>query len=177
MAELSLCKKLAQGIGAGDSPVMPKIFEILVNDDEANVLLSAFPPVTIEELAEKTGFSQEKIAAMMDSLFNRGLIFKARKGDAMRYYRVKSVPQMHDSTTLTPGVTREVLNLWKEYMEKEWPAYGAKIMEILPGSIMRVIPVNEGIVPESKILAYDDVIRIIEEAKTLFSNKVLLPSD
>jgi Fe-S-cluster-containing hydrogenase component 2 len=56
-------------------------------------------------------------------------------------------------------------------MEKEWPAYGAKIMEILPGSIMRVIPVNEGIVPESKILAYDDVIRIIEEAKTLSVTK------
>jgi len=56
-------------------------------------------------------------------------------------------------------------------MEKEWPGYGRKIMDLLPASIMRVIPVNEGIEPESRILAYDDVIKLIENAKTLSVTK------
>jgi Fe-S-cluster-containing hydrogenase component 2 len=89
----------------------------------------------------------------------------------MRYYRVKSVPQMHDATTLTPGISREVLDLWKAYMGKEWPKYGQKIMDFLPGSLMRVIPVNESIEPGSRILAYEDVVKIIESAKTLSVTK------
>jgi len=56
-------------------------------------------------------------------------------------------------------------------METEWPEYGRKIMDFLPGSIMRVIPVNESIEPQSRILAYDDVIKIIEDAQTLSVTK------
>ncbi len=167
MAYRELCRQLAEGIGAGNSPLMPRIFEALVNGDEAKVLLAAAPPATVGELAGKTGLSPDTIATMMDSLFQRGLIFKSTKGEEIKYYRVKSVPQMHDSTSLTPGISKDILELWKEYMKTEWPEYGGKIMEMLPGSIMRVIPVNESVEPESQILAYDDVIKIIEDAKIL----------
>ena len=168
---MALYRQLAEGVGAGESPLIPKIFEALVNDDEAKVLLAAAPPATVEELAQNTGLSRKAIPAMMDSLFHRGLIFKSKKGEEMKYYRVKSIPQMHDSTALIPGLSRDVLNLWKAYMETEWPEYGRKIMDFLPGSIMRVIPVNEGIEPQSRILAYDDVIKIIEDAETLSVTK------
>ena len=167
MVDMTLYKKLAQAVGAGESPLVPKIFEALVNDDEAKVMLLATPPATAEELAEKSGLSRDAIMTMMDSLFHRGLIFKATKGGEKKFYRVKSIPQMHDSTSLTPGISRHVLDLWKEYMEKEWPAYGQVIMDFLPGSIMRVVPVNESVEPQSQILAYDDVVKIIEDAKTL----------
>jgi ferredoxin len=121
----------------------------------------------VEELGQKTGFPPETIKAMMEPLFKKGLIFKTKKGGQMKYYRVKSIPQMHDATAVTLGLSREVLDLWKEYMETEWRVYGQKIMDFLPGSVVRVIPVNEGITPESRILAYDDVVKIIQNAKTL----------
>ncbi len=164
---MALSKQLAEAVGAGESPLVPKIFEALVNDDEAKVMLLAQPPATIEDLAQKSGMPQEKIEAMMDSLFHRGMIFKATKGGEKKFYRVKNIPQMHDSTSLTPGIARSVLDLWKEYMEKEWPDYGQKIMDFMPGSLMRVVPVNESVESESRILAYDDVVKIIEDAKTL----------
>ncbi|MDP2854654.1 MAG: 4Fe-4S binding protein [Smithellaceae bacterium] len=167
MVDMTLCKKLSQAVGAGESPLVPKIFEALVNDDEAKVMLLATPPATVEELAEKSGLSRDAIMTMMDSLFHRGLIFKATKGGEKKFYRVKSIPQMHDSTSLTPGISRQVLDLWKEYMQNEWPAYGQMIMDFLPGAIMRVVPVNESVEPQSQILAYDDVVKIIEDAKTL----------
>jgi Fe-S-cluster-containing hydrogenase component 2/predicted transcriptional regulator len=167
MVDMTLCKKLAQAVGAGESPLVPKIFEALVNDDEAEVMLLASPPATAEELEEKSGLSRDVIMTMMDSLFHRGLIFKATKGGEKKFYRVKSIPQMHDSTSLTPGISRHVLDLWKEYMQNEWPNYGQMIMDFLPGAIMRVVPVNESIEPQSQILAYDDVVKIIGDAKTL----------
>ncbi len=167
MADMTLCKQLAEAVGAGESPLVPKIFEALVNNDEARVMLLASPPATIEELAQKSGLTADAIAAMMDSLFHRGLIFKAFRGGEKKFYRVKSIPQMHDSTSLTPGISRKVLDIWKEYMDKEWPEYGRKIMDFMPGPIMRVIPVNESVEPQSKILAYDDAVKIVETAKAL----------
>jgi len=167
MTNATLCKKLAEAVGAGDSPLVPKIFEALVSDDEAKVLLLASPPATAEDLAQKSGLPLEAIETMMDSLFSRGLIFKATRGGEKKFYRVKTIPQMHDSTSLTPGISRQILDLWKEYMEKEWPAYGGKIMEILPGSIMRVVPVNESVEVQSRVLAYEDVEKIVQDAKVL----------
>ena len=171
MADKIRCQQLAEAVGAGESTLIQKIFEVLVKDDEAKVLLAAAPPATAEEIVQKTGLPPGTIKTTMESLFNRGLIFKTKKSEQMKYYRVKSVPQMHDATTLTPGISREVLDLWKTYMEKEWPKHGQKIMDFLPGSLMRVIPVNESIEPGSRILAYEDVIKIIENAKTLSVTK------
>jgi len=171
MADRVLCRQLAEAVSGESSPLIQKIFEALVNEDEAKVLLAAAPPATSEELAQKTGLPQGTIKTMMESLFNRGLIFKTKKGEQMKYYRVKNIPQMHDATVLTPGISREVLDLWKAYMEKEWPEYGRKIVDLLPGPFVRVIPINESIRPESRILAYEDVVKIIENAKTLSVTK------
>ncbi len=167
MADRILCRQLAEAVGGVESPLIQKIFEALVKDDEAKVLLAAAPPATMEEIAQKTGLPPGTIERMMEPLFKKGLIFKSKKGEQIKYYRVKSIPQMHDATAVTPGLSREVLGLWKAYMETEWREYGRKIMDLLPGSVVRVIPVNESLEPESRILAYDDVVKIIENAKTL----------
>jgi Pyruvate/2-oxoacid:ferredoxin oxidoreductase delta subunit len=171
MTDMALCKDLAKAIGAGESPLIPRIFEALVDDAEAKVMLLAAPAATAAELARKSGLTEAAVLAMMDSLFHRGLIFKATRGGDKKWYRVKTVPQMHDSTVLTPGISRRVLDLWKDYMGKEWPTYGRAIMEVMPGAIMRVVPVNESVQPQSQILAYDDVVKIVENAKTLSVTK------
>jgi ferredoxin len=171
MADMTLCRKLAESVGAGDSPLIQKIFEALVNDDEAKVLLAAAPPATAEEVSQKTGLPEGMVKTMVDSLFHRGLVFKTKKGEELKYYRVRNIPQMHDATVLTPGISRGVLDLWRAYMDKEWPAYGRKITDLLPASMLRIIPVNESIEPESQILAYDDVMKLVENAKTLSVTK------
>ncbi len=171
MTDMALCEKLTKAIGAGESPLIPKIFEALINDDEAKVMLLASPPATVEELAQKSNLSEKAVLEMMESLFYRGLIFKATRGGDKKWYRVKSIPQMHDSTSLTPGISRQILDLWKEYMETEWPTYGRVIMDVMPGSIMRVIPVNESVESQSQVLAYDDVVKIVGNANILSVTK------
>ncbi len=37
---------------------------------------------------------------MIDSLFRKGILFKSRKPDGIRYYRVRQVLQLHDSTAV-----------------------------------------------------------------------------
>lgn len=171
MNEQSYYQQLAETIGTGESEIIVTIFKELIDEKEARVLLAAAPPATIEELAEKTGVDTSEIEAMIDPLFNKGLLFKSRKPEGTKYYRVRTVPQMHDATALIPDASRNLLDLWKEYMAKEWPQYMEKIESLLPQPVMRVIPVNVSIEAKAQILAFDDIKNIIINAKNLAVTK------
>jgi len=171
MADMELYRQLADGVGAGESILVQQIFQALIDDDEAKVMLAAAPPASAAEIAAKTGHPENKILEMLESLFMRGMIFKLKKGEPMKFYRVRNIPQMHDATVLTPGISQRALDLWKAYMEKEWPAYGGMVMSAMPSSIMRIVPVNEYIEPSAQIMPYEDIVKIIDDAKTLSVTK------
>ncbi len=115
MTEQAYYQQLAEAVGAGESDLIPKIFEELIDDREAKVLLAAAPPATIDEIAKKSSVAVHEIEAMIDPLFTKGLLFKSKKPEDIKYYRVRSVPQMHDATALYPEASQESLELWKEY--------------------------------------------------------------
>ena len=171
MTEKSLYHQLAEAIGAAESDRIPKIFETLIDEKAAKVLLAAAPPATIDEISEKSGIAANDIEAMIDPLFMKGLLFKSIKPDAMRYYRVRTVPQLHDATVLSPDVKKETLALWKNYMSTEWPNYMKLIESMIPQPVMRVIPVNTRIDAQSQILAFDDVKESIDKARNLAVTK------
>ena len=112
---MTLYEQLAASIGFGNSKLVPKLFEAIADEDEARFILAASPPATIEEIAEKSGIPLEQAEEMINPLFIKGLLFKSKKPDVTRYYRVRSFVQFHDATVLTPGISQEYLDLWKEF--------------------------------------------------------------
>ena len=100
MGESSVYIQLAEQIGAGASKLVPRIFESLMTEDEGRVLLAAAPPATAAELSQKTGIDVAKIESMTEPLFRKGLLFKSKKPDGIRYYRVRHVLQLHDATAV-----------------------------------------------------------------------------
>ncbi len=171
MAEKTVYEKLAEEIGAADSRFIPKIFASLVDEIGARILLAAAPPATLEEISTKSGIPQEIVRERLSPLFQRGLLFKSQKEAITRYYRVRTVGQFHDSTAVSLDASRELLDLWKEYMATEWVEFGKKIDRRLPYAVVRVVPVNVGIDQKAEILAFDDVKRIVESAKNLAVTK------
>lgn len=167
MADKTPWEQLAAAIGAGTSKIIPAIFEVLTDDDEAEFLLAASPPGSVAEIAERSGLAPEAIETMIDPLFRKGLLFKSSKADGVRYYRVRHVLQFHDSTAVAVDPPREMLDLWKRYMDEEWEAYANKIDASLPGAILRVIPVNESIEPGAEILAFEDLEELVAGAEKL----------
>jgi hypothetical protein len=87
-------------IAGRKSEIVPRILGKLLDETEAGLVLAAAPPATVEELSAKTGIDAAKIEAMIDSLFRKGILFKSRKPDGIRYYRVRQVLQVHDSTAV-----------------------------------------------------------------------------
>ena len=170
MAQKTVYEKLAESIDEGDSPLMPKIFEMLADENEAEVVLAAFPPASAGELAEKTGLPADDVEKMIDPMFKKGLMFKSSKTDAEgkpRYYRVRALLQFHDASVLAPNVDAEFMDLWREYQEKEFPAYHKRLESRLPRSAMRVVPVNIALEPDTQIAPFEDIKQIVAEARNL----------
>jgi len=170
MAEQTVYQQLAASIGAEGSPTIPKIFQMLLNENEAKVLYAAFPAASAGELAEKTGLPASEVEEMIDPLFKKGVLFKSSKADAKgmpRYYRVRAMLQFHDATVLSPDVPEGFFDLWREYQDNEFPAYHRQLESGLPRSAMRVIPVNIALEPETRIAAFEDVKQIVADARSL----------
>lgn len=171
MESQSVYKQLAEAIGASDSLIIPEIFHELIGEKEARVLLAASPPATIEEISAKSGIPKEEIEGMIEPLFKKGLIFTSVKEGQTRYYRVRTVPQFHDATAVAPDASKELLGLWRKYMDTEWSEYSRKIEALLPQPVVRVLPVNVSVEHTTQILAFEDVRSIVESARNLAVTK------
>jgi Pyruvate/2-oxoacid:ferredoxin oxidoreductase delta subunit/predicted transcriptional regulator len=167
MAEKTLSEQLAAAVGAPDSKIIPAIFDELTDENEARLLLAAAPPATLAELEEKTGMEAEEIEKMIDPLFKKGLIFKSKKPDAIRYYRPRHLLQLHDATGVALDVPQKVLDLWKEHTQTEWIDFVKGFEEKIPRPILRVIPVNVSVEPSSQILAFEDMKELVDGARNL----------
>jgi Pyruvate/2-oxoacid:ferredoxin oxidoreductase delta subunit/sugar-specific transcriptional regulator TrmB len=140
---------------------------MIADEKECSILMAAFPAATVSELSQKTGIPGQEVQAMIRPMFLKGLLFSSKKEGDPRYYRVKTVPQFHDSSILWKGATKEFHNLWKEYMEKEWREFGKVVEAFLPKPVIRVIPVGATIESKARVLAFEDVREIINQARTL----------
>ena len=165
MTDMTLYEKLAEGIGFGQSKMVPKMFAKIADEDEARFILAAAPPGTVEEIAARAGLPVEKAEKMAGPLFKKGLIFKSKKHGPQQYYKIRNFVQFHDGTVLTPGVSQEYLDMWKEFEEKEMPAYHEMMIKAGSKPFMRVIPVNVVVNEKAQVMAFDDIKDMIDKAQ------------
>ncbi|MFZ0888981.1 MAG: 4Fe-4S binding protein [Candidatus Binataceae bacterium] len=169
MQDKSVYEQLAQKLelGGRKSNLVPRILEKLVDETEAGLLLAASPPATVEELSAKTGIDTATVEAMVDPLFKKGVLFKSRKPDGIRYYRVRQVMQLHDSTAVMNDPPAGMMDLWKEHTRTEWP----EEVRIFQSPVLRVIPINVSLEPNSQVLVSDDVRNFIDQARNIAVTK------
>lgn len=167
MEETEVYQTLAAAVGAAESRTIARIFQMLADPDEARLLIAASPPATLEQLAERTGFPENRVREMVKPLFQKGLLFWAEREGVRKYYRVRHVPQLHDATAVAFDAPQELLDLWRDYTDQEWTDYAKKIEAFVPQAPIRVIPVNVTMEAASRILAFDDVRKVVEGAKAL----------
>jgi len=167
MSKQSLFHELAGTIGAAESRIIPLILEKLIDEKSARIALAASPPATAPELAEKTGYTEAEVMAALDDMFLKGMIYRSKKPDATRYYRFKHILQFHDANIVTPNLPAGVMALWREYNKTEWPATHHFIEDILPAPAARVIPVNESVSSEARVLPFDDISQLVNSASRI----------
>ena len=165
MSHEELYRELSKKVGTEHSPIVPRIWQTICSPEEA-ALLNLFP-ATQEELIQRFGKSQEEVSGMLQTLFHKGVAFKAKKDGKTVYRLPRHIIQFHDASTLWAEAPPALIELWRQYMEAEYPQIPAALMAMKVPPFFRVVPINEKIETKSQVLVYEDAARIIEKATVI----------
>ncbi len=72
-------QELCKLIGGTASKILPRILRHIVDEQEIEILLAAFPTATVPELSAKTGIDYGKAEEMVKTLFLKGMLFLSKK--------------------------------------------------------------------------------------------------
>lgn len=161
--------ELAKRINLGQSERIPRLFKMLVDLSDADLLLAL--PGNAPSLATKLNRPENEVAAKLKEFFHKGLAFSSTKTDPPTYRLCRDLVQFHDATILWPEAPQEFLDLWQEFMEVEWPDLAKLIKQIMPRPFTRVIPVGATVPARNYVLAFEDIREIVDKAKTLAVTK------
>jgi len=166
----AIYEKLTDKIMLTGSKIIPRLFEMIADQEEAALLLAM--PGTPENLAKASGKSPAAVEQMCLELYRKGLCFKSFKGGSLGYKMCRDMIQFHDATILWDAAPQAYLDLWQEFMETEWPDFARLAEQFFPKPFTRVIPVNKSITAgKQKILDADSVDKIIESAEVIAVTK------
>ncbi|MCB2187305.1 MAG: 4Fe-4S binding protein [Deltaproteobacteria bacterium] len=158
-------QQLAARIGLGHSERIARLFAMLADETDADLLLAM--PGDAAELAVKTGLAPEEAASRIQELFYRGLVFPSTKGGITKYRMSRDMVQFHDATLVWPAAPEAYLDLWREFMEEEWFSLAKTISQMTPKPFTRVIPVGVTLKPRTQILDFESVADIVSSASRL----------
>ncbi len=162
-------QELAARLGLGQSERIAQLLEMLADDRQTGMLLAM--PGAVAALSEKTGLHASLLEEMLQDLFRKGLVFVSPK-DGQPYWRMaRDLVQFHDATLVWPEAPQEFIDLWRDFMEEEWPAIAKRMAVKSPRTFTRIIPVGVSLTARQQILAFEDVAQIIAKADTIAVTK------
>jgi NAD-dependent dihydropyrimidine dehydrogenase PreA subunit len=165
MSQSDVYRELSKKLLLENSTVMPKIWRMLCSEMEAGIVNSL--PATADDLALKFSTTAEEMQAILDGLFKRGTLIDAVKGGVTTYRMPKHALQLHDWTISWPGAPEDLLELWREFEETDYPALLELVTQIKLPAFMRVIPINEVISAKNQVLATEDAVKLLQAASTI----------
>ncbi len=166
----SIYEKMAEKIMLKGSKIIPELFRIVADEQEAELLMAM--PGTPEQLAEKVGKPIDEVDKMCGELYHKGVAFKSFKGGGLGYKMCRDMTQFHDATILWSEATRDFHDLWQKFIDEEWPNYARIVDKILPRPIMRVIPVQQAVeAGRQQILDTESASKIVNDAEVLAVTK------
>lgn len=165
MAQQDLYRELSRKLLMEHSTVLPRIWSTVCSENEAEIVNAL--PATAAELAGKFGRTTDEMLSILQELFHRGAVFEAIKGGVTTYRMPRHMVQFHDSTILWEEAPQELMDLWVEFDETEYPGLLDFVTQIKLPSFMRVIPVGETIATKNQVLAYEDALKMLESANAL----------
>jgi Pyruvate/2-oxoacid:ferredoxin oxidoreductase delta subunit/DNA-binding Lrp family transcriptional regulator len=161
--------ELASRIGLGQSERIARLFGIIADANEAELLLTL--PGNAPAVAEKLGCSQKEVTSRLQTLFVKGLVFPSGKTDPLTYRMSRDLVQFHDASILWPDAPKEFLDLWQDFMEVEWPEVAKTLSKLMPRPFTRVIPVGVTVQAKTHVLAFEDIKEIMGNARSISVSK------
>lgn len=152
--------------GAPESPEIIEILSTFFTPDEARIAVCApFRPKPAVVIAERAGVPAEEAKRHLESMADKGLVYAREKNGEWGYALLPIMPGIFEFPFMK-GVKDETLErmavLWDSYFKTHM-----KEMSELPVPFARVVAVQEEIENEPRVLTYEKVFQLIDDAKVL----------
>lgn len=160
-----LAKKLDEmpnGFPAAESGVELKILAKIFTPQEAKMALDLSPvPETAETIAERLGKPADEMKSILDKMAEKGQVGRFKAGGQYVYMLPPFIVGIYEFQK--DRLDKELVDLFEEYL----PVLTKTLGGFKPAST-RVVPINAQIRAELQVHPYEDMRRLIEEAKSLF---------
>jgi electron transport complex protein RnfB len=158
-----LAKKLddlPNGFPATESGVEIEILKKIYTPEEAEMALKIRPvPETVEAIAQRLGKPVSEMQSILDKMIQKGQIGSFKFLGQQVYMFFPFVLGIYEFQL--PRLNREFVDLFEEYA----PAFLPKLGGFKP-ALLRVIPVNTSIDARPQVHLYEDLHRLIDQAKS-----------
>jgi len=149
------------GFPATASGIELRILEQLFTEEEAKMYLNLSMKLeTPEAVAKRIGRNLDQAAALLERMFERGLIFRLKTGDSIKYAAVAFVVGSFEYQLKT--MDEEFADLYDRYLLEAFGKDGVAV-----GPPLRTIPVNKSISHAWPVAPYDDVKRIFASKEAI----------
>ncbi len=155
-------------IGLPDSEKLRQILAILFAEDEAYVA-SRFPlqEATMKELERATGWSQERLEPILESMANKGLVMDMKYGRRTYYLLLPGLIGFFELTFMKQRQdlpVKELAQLMHEYLFEDREDSMANEFFASPTPLTRSLPYEEHIPVHSEVTTYESAREIIKKA-------------
>jgi electron transport complex protein RnfB len=161
--------EMATGYPETESKVEIRLLERLFTEEEAELFLQLSPILeNPKDVAKRLNRDPKELVARMEQMAQKGLLFRKRKGDSVRYSAVPYVVGIFEFQLkrMDKGFARD----HEEYFET---AFGHTIQSFKT-PVLRTIPINRQLVANYPVAPFEDVLQIIEDQKKLPSLPVFV---
>jgi ferredoxin len=162
----SAYEKIAETLMVKASGLMMDILQMIAEPAEAELLIAM--PGTPKQISQRLGISSEEANAQCHRLYEKGLALKTFKGGTLGYRLHRDITMFRDATSHWPQAPKGYHDLWKRFMEEEWPDYARMEHKRSQKAGGRIIPIERSIATgRQQVLDSESVSTIIENAERL----------
>lgn len=152
--------ELPHGYPATDSGVELKILQKIFTPEDAEMALKLKPiPETAEAVAERLGKPVSEIRTVLDNMAKNGQIGSFKMSGGQSYVLAPFIVGIYEFQVYR--LDKELVDLIEEYVPTLFKTLGGH-----EPAIARTVPVNVQVEAEGQIHLYEDIVKMIEGAKS-----------
>ena len=139
-----------------------KVLKRLFSPNDAQMFLNLSPILeTPGAIASRLKRNEKEIAGQLEDMAQKGLLFRLRKTDSVKYSAVPFII----------GILEYQLNrIDKNFVQDVEEYFQSGFLQTIKATetpLMRTVPINESLDEDSSITPFDDIMKTIDEQKTV----------
>lgn len=151
------------GFPVTDSGAEISILEKLFTEEEAEMfLLLSMMLETPESVAQRTERDPGAVEVLLNQMADKGLIFRWRRGDTVKYGAVPFVLGIYEYQLKT--MDREFAQMFEDYLQE---AFHKSVTEYNKPSLLRPIPIHRSVDVSYPVATYEDSRQIVKNRKLI----------